>query len=531
MFDQGATAPKKENSPAAIKKNRFFRVDESDNAPLFPQGIRRTTLVLLGLGLLMYALFLGFNMGAIAGGSDSSGYLNNARLLRQGRVATGYREIAGLPAGKLPGFAYVPLGFSPAGPHKMVPTYPIGLPLLIDVVASVMGVGAAPSWTISIHAIVGVILMFLLCCACGLTVGWAALGALLLGMCPVYMSYSVQMMSDVPATTWALAAVLLAWLSRRDSRLSLPAGFALGVAVLVRPSNLMLVLPAAVALGANWRRWLGFIAGGLPLALMLSAYNYTAYGHVFTSGYGRIDPLLRWEYFPVSMAHYAKWMPILLTPFGLLALGLPLCARRMPRWAILLAAWGLPIVGFYAFYFHTHEIWWYLRFVLPAFPAFWIAALLVADDLLRRVHWRRFAPSGSLRAGLAGVLLGAVVFSYAWNWDRKLGASRSGNEEKVYLHVIDYVRVQIPPNAVIFAMQVSGSLFYYTKFPIVRWDHIKSTHFDKLAKAASAARMPIYAVFFPFEEKRVFPDPRLTGRWTKIGSVQDVSVWRYESDI
>ena len=416
MFDQEDSEPKKENSRAAKKKNRFFRVDESNNAPFFPQGIRRSTVVLMGLGLLIYALFISFNMGAVAGGSDSSGYLNNARLLSRGRVATGYREIPGLPAGKMPGYTYVPLGFRPAGPNKMVPTYPIGLPLLIDVVASVVGVDAAPSWTISIHAIAGVVLMFLLCYACGLGVGWAALGALLLGVCPVYVSYSVQMMSDVPATTWSLAAVLLAWLSRRAGRLSLAAGVALGVAVLVRPSNLMLVLPAAVALGANWRRWLGFVAGGLPLALLYMTYNYSAYGHVFASGYGRIDPLLRWEYFPVSLAHYAKWMPILLTPFGLLALGLPLCVRRFPRWTILLAAWGLPIVGFYAFYFHTHEIWWYLRFVLPAFPAFWMAALLVANDLLRRAHWRRFAPSGSLRAGLAGVLLGAVVFSYAWHW-------------------------------------------------------------------------------------------------------------------
>jgi hypothetical protein len=531
MIDQRDSEPKKEKSPPASKKNLFSSVDESDDAPLFQQRLSRTTAVLLGLGLLIYTLFLGFNMGAYAGGSDSSGYLNNARLLRKGRIATGYREIPGLPADKMPGYTYVPLGFRPAGPHKMVPTYPIGLPLLINIVASVAGVDAAPSWTISLHAIAGVVIMFLLCCAAGLTAEWAAFGALLLGVCPVTIFFSIQMMSDVPATTWALATILLAWLSRRDARLSPAAGLALGVAVLVRPTNLLLAIPAAVALGANWRRWLGFVAGGVPPAFLFLTFNYAAYGHVFASGYGRVDYLFRWEYLPVSLAHYAKWMPVLLTPFGLLALGLPLCGRRMPRWSILLVAWGLPVIGLYAFYFHTHEDWWYLRFGLPAFPAFWIAALLVTNDLLRRANWRRLAPRGSLRAGLAGVLLGAVVFAYAWHWNDKLGAARSADEEKVYIQVVDYVRSHVPPNAVIIAMQVSGSLFYYTEFPIVRWDQIKPTQFSKIAKAASAAKQSIYAVFFPFEEERAFPEHRLTGRWTKIDNVRHVSLWRYEPDV
>jgi len=481
----------------------------------------------MALGLLAYALFLGFNMGAVAGGSDSSGYLNNARLLRRGRVAASYREVPGLPANKMPPFFYVPLGFRPAGPNKMVPTYPIGLPLLINVVASVVGTDAAPSWTISLHAIAGVVLLFFLGCASGLTVGWAALGSLLLGVCPVYVSYSIQMMSDVPATTWALAAILLAWLSRRDSRLSPVAGLALGIAVLVRPTNVLLAFPVAVALGANLRRWLGFIAGGLPPALLFLGYNYAAYGRIFASGYGRVDYLLRWEYFPITLAHYIKWFPVLLTPFGLLALGLPLCAKKTPRLTILLAAWILPLIGFYAFYFHTHEIWWYLRFVLPAFPAFWVAALLVVNDLLRRLNWRHFAPIGSWKAGVTGVLLGVALFFYAWHWVGKLEAAHSGNEERLYSEVADYVIGQIPPNAIIFAMQVSGSLYYYTKFPIVRWDHIKSAQFNRLTAAAVAAERPIYAVFFPFEEKRVFSDPRATGGWSKIGIVRNVGVWRY----
>ena len=68
------------------------------DSPAF-SGKRRTALppllswirVVSALGLLIYALFLAHYMGAYAGGSDQSGYLNNARLLEQGRVITPMR--------------------------------------------------------------------------------------------------------------------------------------------------------------------------------------------------------------------------------------------------------------------------------------------------------------------------------------------------------------------------------------------------------------------------------------------------------
>ena len=40
------------------------------------------------------------------------------------------------------------------------------------------------------------------------------LGAMLLALCPLYLMYAVQLMSDLPATTWAMATMLAAWLAR-----------------------------------------------------------------------------------------------------------------------------------------------------------------------------------------------------------------------------------------------------------------------------------------------------------------------------
>ena len=47
----------------------------------------------LGLAVIGYAVFLALNTAPIAGGADSSGYLNSARLLAEGRWTASPRPI------------------------------------------------------------------------------------------------------------------------------------------------------------------------------------------------------------------------------------------------------------------------------------------------------------------------------------------------------------------------------------------------------------------------------------------------------
>ena len=65
-----------------------------------------------------------------AGGSDSSAYLNQARLLASGRLLAEPRlpELPSGPHGPLVGS---PLGFRPAPNGSLAPTYPPGYPLLL----------------------------------------------------------------------------------------------------------------------------------------------------------------------------------------------------------------------------------------------------------------------------------------------------------------------------------------------------------------------------------------------------------------
>ena len=112
-------------------------------------------------------------MGAYAGGSDQSGYLNNARMLGQGHVTTPMRLLPGFPPETLPPYTYVPLGFIPNQEQAtLTPTYPMGLPLLMLAVAKLTGWGLAPGLTLGLHALLGLWLVYRL----GRARSWRRLG-------------------------------------------------------------------------------------------------------------------------------------------------------------------------------------------------------------------------------------------------------------------------------------------------------------------------------------------------------------------
>jgi hypothetical protein len=519
----------------------------ADAAPIPPvdsasSPARRTTsdrvmvVVLLVAGFI-YAGFLGMHMGAFPGGSDSSGYMNNARLIKFGRTHVSERVVPGLAPTDLPTFTYVPLGFTPGSrPGRIAPTYPIGLPMFIAAAAALVGWSAAAHWVIWLHALGGAALMYALGRYAGLPRGWAGIGALLLAACPVYTLFSLQLMSDVPATTWALATIVSVWLAREKIGWALVAGLALGIAVLVRNTNALLILPAAVALGADRRRWLAFVAGGLPAAVTLLIYNGLAYGSPLLSGYGGIGGLFSTHEIAQNFSHYARWLPILLTPVAVLAVGLPLLWRQNATWVALLGLWILGLFGLYSCYYHTHETWWYLRFVLPAFPAVLIAGLLVARAGLLKLGWEQRSAPGTLLPWLLGIAVTAAILLFDGSWNTKFDTINSGRGEENYAKAIEWMKTKIPADSNLIAMQASGALFFYTDFPIVRWDQIEGPDFEKIARASQATHRKIFALLQPLpgskddEELRAFGEKRLIGKWTKLGGVGGFNLWQYEGE-
>jgi hypothetical protein len=475
-----------------------------------------------------FVFLLASRVGGYAGGADQSGYLNGARLLARGDVTVPVRPLAALPREALPTWAYSPLGFRPHGPDTLVPTYPIGLPLVVVGLSLLTTLDAAAHLAASLFAVAGLLLVMWLARACGLSQWGALLAAVILGTSPLYLMMSLQLMSDTPSLVWVTAAILLAWHSRDRRAWALLAGIALAMAVLTRPTNVLAIVPVAIALGVSARRWLWLLAGGLPGATVLVLFNLAAYGSAVTTGYGDYGELFGLRNVGPSLGTYAAWLPVVLTPVGVLALGLPVLLRGAPRTTAMLSAWIAVFLAFYAFYFFTHEAWWFLRFLLPAFPPAIVGSLLVGRALAARIREAlgvRVSPA--LRIAAAGLLAGLIVVHNS-SWVRQFDVLTIGAGQGVYAEAAEWARRHLPPSAAIVAMQVSGAFFYYTDLPLLRYDHLDGRAIRRVQDAARAAGQPLYAVLFPFEveDDGVFRE-RLPGSWVEIAAVHHITFWEF----
>jgi hypothetical protein len=492
------------------------------DTPLAAIPVRRGGwLALLIIACAAYAALLAWRMGAHAGGSDSSGYLNQAKLLRAGKIHTDTRALPELPAPVLSAYAYLPLGFSPADPgdpSRMVANYPIGLPLLIAAASVVCGWNLAPPLVMLAHALAGLGLIYAL--ARDFTLGrpTALATAVLLALGPLYFFTSLQVFSDLPALVWTTAAVYCARQSHRRIIWAWAAGAALGLAVLIRPTNALAIVPVAIALGSSPRRWCALLAAGVPAAALFLSYNAIAYGHPLRSGYGPIWEAFDLRHLVPNLAHCATWLPVLLTPLVALALLLPWLKSVVLRDRWLLAGWFGSFLGFYLFYPYTRQAWWGLRFLLPAFPAVIVAAMLVADKAITSFA---STPAKLRWAGALGGL--SVVWLVTWNIQLKSLAP--GQQERVYVDACAWARTHLPPHAIVFAFQTTGAVYYYTDFTTVSWQFASPADLATIERTAHANNRPIYAMLFPHEEPRllreIFP-----GGWQPVGAVKHIHFWR-----
>jgi 4-amino-4-deoxy-L-arabinose transferase-like glycosyltransferase len=487
---------------------------------LFGQGLSCPTsrsVVVLIVILVIYGILLASKIGAYAGGSDSSGYLNDARLLSDGQLIIEQRVIEGLQSETLPIYTYVPLGFVPTASHQMIPTYPMGLPLMILGMSYLTGWAHAADATLLLNALLSIIVLYFLARLCGLSRSLASLATIILGSSAIFLFQSLLNMSDVPALAWCSLAILLAMLARRDDRWALASGAVVAMSVLVRPSDALVIVPVAIAIGFSWRKWVWLFIGGSPGVVFVSLLNLELYGSILKTGYGDVGGFFDFGYVPLGLAAYARWLPKMLTPGIFIIVLAPFLLRSRPLVVAILGGWTLSLLGFYSAYLFTHENWTYMRFPLPAFGSIIILMLLIYQKWLRRL------PSTARRiANLA-----ALVSVLAWNgyWAEDYGALNVGKGEKAYFLATEWIKANLPQNSVLVAMQATGALLYYTNFTFVRWDQLTKPRLTDVEQAATAAGSPIYAVLFPFERKEVL-EQRMPGHWDLMTTIDPITIWR-----
>jgi hypothetical protein len=463
-------------------------------------------------------------MSAVAGGTDSSGYLINARLLASGHVHVPSRELRGLPEAGAPSYLYVPLGLKPhPSGAGLVPAFPPGLSLMVLLARPLAGWGHAAALALVLNSLLGVAATFALARLAGLGAPACALCAAVVAASPLYLLYSIQAMSDVPSLAWTTAAVVAALWSRRMPAWALASGLALSLDVLLRPSNILALAPVAVAIGISPRRWALLVCAGLPGAAFLWYFNAGAYGSPVLTGYGDFWNVFSLGYVPGTLLHYLRWLPVLFTPAVLLAPALPFLRSVGLRLRWALAAWMAAYGAFYAAYVCTHETWWYLRFLLPMAPALVVSGFLAIRPLLSRAP----AAADPLRSLAPAAVVAALLVANTVYWSHRISVVDIGPGEEKYGRVAEWLRAHAPRDAACLCAQESGALFYYTDFVILRWDSVDPACAERIRAAVRRSGQPVYAALFPYEiaEKAVLTT-RLPGDWEPVGAVDDVSLFR-----
>jgi hypothetical protein len=474
--------------------------------------------------LALYAVVILPSLDPVPGGADASGYLNLAKLLGEGRLTATTRVIPGV---ELPAWAYSPLGFSPRAEDGLAPTYPTGLPLMIAAAQTVLPTDAAVQAVSLAHLVAGIALMYALARNSGLGRGLAWLGAGLVGLGPIYLFNGVQPFSDVPSLAWVTLAWCCLLKSRDREGWAAAAGAALAVAVLLRPTNL-LAFPAMLLLLPSVRAlvWIGL--GALPAALWQLTHAWLTYGNPLTTGYGDISGAFEVRWLALTLPHYATQLTLLVSPLLWLAVAgmvwSPLGFRLRAAYAIA----ALSLLTLYAFYFCTHETWWYLRFLLPVFPAMVVLALGAVSRLIVRVEARAGSEEGRQRWRRATGWLAVAALALPLAQSVRLDALGPARSNQIYRQVAAELARPEARGAVVLAMQASGALFHDTDHVVLRFDQLTREENTRAVTRAIELGLPVYAVLFGFD--RTTGGDRLPeGGWLREQVWGDVELLRWEA--
>jgi hypothetical protein len=322
-------------------------------------------------------------------------------------------------------------------------------------------------------------------------------------------------LSDVPAATFWTASLLLAaraamprpsgpapreW---RVTALIAGSGAAAGVAIAIRPNLVPLaVFPAAVAAwpiarAAPLRATLRLATFGLacvPFVLFVAWFYNNLYGSPLQSGYGNTESMFAWDSFRANLARYPRWLWDSQGPLVFLFLLSPLlsdgprpASRILRRWFFTFV---LAVFTCYLWYL-PFDAWWYLRFLLPAFPLIFVLAADVAWSSTRR--------NGLTRQVVALGVFAVVMVDYGATRAMELGALGGGDEEQKYADVGRFVAGRLPANAVVVAMQHSGSVRYYSGRPTLRYDHLDADWLDRAIAHLRTAGLEPYLILERWE--------------------------------
>jgi len=222
--------------------------------------------------------------------------------------------------------------------------------------------------------------------------------------------------------------------------------------------------------------------------IIVALLQNAMYGGPLKSGYGDLSFLFRLEHVWPNLQRYPVWLIQTETPVVLLALAAPwLTHDSLTRRRVL---WLLGfILAVFACYipYEVFDAWWFLRFVLPAYPALLVLTSSALVWLFyRRGSWWRIVPYAA--AGIVAlVLVRESVRRHAfglWEFERRFELAG------------EYVAARLPPNALVIAAQETGSVRFYADRLTIAWRELPP---DALDTALAFVRAHAYRPYLLIE--------------------------------
>lgn len=487
----------------------------------------RSRIATAAVALLVaaYATLLFANIVFAVFGSDTAGYYNTARMYVQGNTRWYPPALRELGLGNEYLLPFTPLGFVPVdGGTQLAPFYPPGFPLHIAFAGVVGGFRVAPFFISPLAALVAVALTYVLARELNGTRGTAVLSATTMAFCPVLIFEGVQLMSDVTATAWSIAAIVFALKSRRKTSLAAVAGLCFAVAVLVRPANVILIVPLLVALRARLRTLSLFAAAGAPFAVALALYNWRVYGHPLTSGYSIVGDASNFALanIPPRFAHYGEWTirqfgPLL--PVAAIA-GVFLARREDRRPFLVMASWLAVFFITYSLYGYYRE-WWSTRFLLPAYAAVAVTGFVIADQKTRG------SPTAARRWVMTILAISGIGAGVLTARDNHV--QRADRWHSIFPRSAAWANANLPPGSLIVSRDMSAALLVYSRFQPVRWDLTTRDQMTAIHRKAGEKGRRLFALLIDHEIGEF--EQQFSGWFVPVGRYGKATIWMPSSDV
>ena len=433
---------------------------------------------LIGIVALIAAMVASTFATRSAAGADASGYLSQAEAWTRMQPPVHFDTLA-KEMTELDGWLTTPLGWRPLEDREagvQAPTYPPGLPMLMAVPYAVAGIDGATAVLIASAAIAT--------WATGMIAGRVAgiMAATFLAFSPVFLYQSIQPMSDVPVTAAWMMCFLLIRGDKPSSVSASLAGIACALAVLIRPN----LAPVALVPFLLSRKRVAFAIPVLVAGAFLAFIHSFWYGSPLRSGYGAAEELFSIANVIPNAGRYASWL-VATSPVLFFAV-LGFARVRHERRARALIVFALLVIAAYLIY-AVFDHWSYLRFLLPAMA---VLAICAAIEL---VAWIERWPVAARIPIVFALTLGATAYSLFVA--RTFETFRLAGQLSRVEQVAEFIGRTQPPDAVLIAGEQSGSMRYYTRRSILRWEAATP---DQLSNAITTlAQRPIYVVLDAWE--------------------------------